>query len=76
MIEPREMVHVGVTHEHVADPKQHAGGKRADVTYVEKNGATLELEVDAQARVTPYTVDQPGVEDWFRHEPPADPLLR
>lgn len=62
VVESREMVHMGVTHEDVTHPKERPRGEGADVADVEQDGATLELEVDAQPRVAPYTVDQPRVE--------------
>src|SRR5207237_2789022 len=63
-VEPREMIHVGVRDENMADAQDFAGRKAMDIAEVEENGPAAEAESDQEPRVGEHVVDQPRL-----HEP-------
>ena len=66
-VEPDEVVHVGVRHEHVRHLEEFRRGQPVVATEVEEHGRSLPAELDEQSRVTERAVHQPGGEGR-RHE--------
>ncbi len=61
-VEAREVVHVGVGDEGVADAKQLARRKRRQVAKVEQQRPPFEHELQIEPRIAEGIVDQPRVE--------------
>jgi hypothetical protein len=70
MIEPDEVIHVGVGDEDMIDLEDHAGRQGTDVTQIEEKGFPAVPHIEVQGRVPEGVVDEPHVE----HEGPFPAL--
>jgi hypothetical protein len=63
MIEPREVIHMCMAHEYVADAQQYPRREGRDIAEIEQNGTALKFEVDTDTGVTPNAIEELCVKD-------------
>ncbi len=58
MIESCEVIHVRVTHEHVAHSQQNPRGQRGHIADVEQQRAALVFQIDTHTGIAPHAIHQ------------------
>jgi len=62
-VKSREMIHMGVGHENVADPEDFAGRKPMDIAEVEQDCPTPEAKIDQEPRIGEDVIDEPRLDE-------------
>ena len=57
-IKAREMIHMGVRHEHVAHAQQLPGRQRRELAEIEQQGPAAEAEIDEEPGIRERIVDE------------------